>query len=275
MIQLMFIFDLLCFRELLLHQQRPFAIELSGQECPVRATTSQVCVKLCSWIRRSFAVLELKALILEAMRLSSGLPTWVSVCLYIFSSPSRTVSTTEASRWSCSEDLLLLTGARPLPSSLRLQEIQPASKWSHSMVGTAENCFFVLFCVIFFKFILCVTDIRKHTENYTWLIYSRKRLYMEVFEYTRPMMHPEPGRFYQVSPEEHEHPNPWKESFQQLVSWSPLFNFSLFVYLKYDIFKVLPSIMALQYAKHICNMPKHVTKKTQPQLPHSLNTLKK
>lgn len=47
---------------------------------------------------------------------------------------------------------------------------------------------------------------------------SRKRLYMEVFEYTRPMMHPEPGRFYQVSPEEYEHPNPWKESFQQLVS---------------------------------------------------------
>ena len=48
--------------------------------------------------------------------------------------------------------------------------------------------------------------------------FIRKRLYMEVFEYTRPMMHPEPGRFYQVSPEEHEHPNPWKESFQQLVS---------------------------------------------------------
>lgn len=41
---------------------------------------------------------------------------------------------------------------------------------------------------------------------------------MDVFEYTRPMMHPEPGRFYQVSPEEYEHPNPWKESFQQLVS---------------------------------------------------------
>lgn len=50
------------------------------------------------------------------------------------------------------------------------------------------------------------------------LYFIRKRLYMEVFEYTRPMMHPEPGRFYQVSPEEHEHPNPWKESFQQLVS---------------------------------------------------------
>ncbi|KAM6951387.1 F-box only protein 11 isoform 3-T3 [Aplochiton taeniatus] len=43
-----------------------------------------------------------------------------------------------------------------------------------------------------------------------------KRLYMEVFEYTRPMMHPEPGKFFQVSPEEHENPNPWKESFQQL-----------------------------------------------------------
>lgn len=55
-----------------------------------------------------------------------------------------------------------------------------------------------------------------------WYI-IRKRLYMEVFEYTRPMMHPEPGRFYQVSPEEHEHPNPWKESFQQLVSLSSCF----------------------------------------------------
>lgn len=40
---------------------------------------------------------------------------------------------------------------------------------------------------------------------------------MEVFEYTRPMMHPEPGKFYQINPEEYEHPNPWKESFQQLV----------------------------------------------------------
>ncbi|KAG5831349.1 hypothetical protein ANANG_G00302820 [Anguilla anguilla] len=39
---------------------------------------------------------------------------------------------------------------------------------------------------------------------------------MEVFEYTRPMMHPEPGKFYQINPEEYEQPNPWKESFQQL-----------------------------------------------------------
>uniref|UniRef100_A0A673MAZ1 DNA mismatch repair protein Msh2-like n=1 Tax=Sinocyclocheilus rhinocerous TaxID=307959 RepID=A0A673MAZ1_9TELE len=43
-----------------------------------------------------------------------------------------------------------------------------------------------------------------------------KRLYMEVFEYTRPMMHPEPGKFFQINPEEYEQPNPWKESFQQL-----------------------------------------------------------
>lgn len=49
---------------------------------------------------------------------------------------------------------------------------------------------------------------------------SRKRLYMEVFEYTRPMMHPEAGKFYQINPEEYEQPNPWKESFQQLV-WRP------------------------------------------------------
>lgn len=32
-------------RELPLHQQRPLAIEPSGHECPVRATTCQVCVK--------------------------------------------------------------------------------------------------------------------------------------------------------------------------------------------------------------------------------------
>lgn len=41
---------------------------------------------------------------------------------------------------------------------------------------------------------------------------------MEVFEYTRPMMHPETGKFYQINPEEYEQPNPWKESFQQLVN---------------------------------------------------------
>ncbi len=40
---------------------------------------------------------------------------------------------------------------------------------------------------------------------------------MEVFEYTRPMMHPESGKFFQINPEEYEQPNPWKESFQQLV----------------------------------------------------------
>lgn len=44
---------------------------------------------------------------------------------------------------------------------------------------------------------------------------------MEVFEYTRPMMHPEAGKFYQINPEEYEQPNPWKESFQQLV-WNLL-----------------------------------------------------
>nr|XP_046213328.1 F-box only protein 11-like isoform X2 [Oncorhynchus gorbuscha] len=43
-----------------------------------------------------------------------------------------------------------------------------------------------------------------------------KRLYMDVFEYTRPMMHPEAGKFFQINPEEYEQPNPWKESFQQL-----------------------------------------------------------
>lgn len=48
---------------------------------------------------------------------------------------------------------------------------------------------------------------------------------MEVFEYTRPMMHPETGKFYQINPEEYEQPNPWKESFQQLVN-----NFSALVH---------------------------------------------
>lgn len=50
---------------------------------------------------------------------------------------------------------------------------------------------------------------------------------MEVFEYTRPMMHPEAGKFYQINPEEYEHPNPWKESFQQLVTVVLILYFNL------------------------------------------------
>lgn len=68
----------------------------------------------------------------------------------------------------------------------------------------------------------CVTLKWKNSQKYInfifYLLLLRKRLYMEVFEYTRPMMHPEPGKFYQINPEEYEHPNPWKESFQQLVT---------------------------------------------------------
>lgn len=138
----------------------------------------------------------------------------VCLCLCVFSSPSRAISAAEASWWGCFEDLLLLTGTGPLSGSMCLQEIQPASQRPHPMVSAAEEMDTCLFPFWIsrplkgrqLKFILC------------GISYSRKRLYMEVFEYTRPMMHPEPGRFYQVSPEEHEHPNPWKESFQQLVS---------------------------------------------------------
>lgn len=63
----------------------------------------------------------------------------------------------------------------------------------------------------------------KHNEKgitVNMILIFRKRLYMEVFEYTRPMMHPETGKFYQINPEEYEQPNPWKESFQQLVRTS-------------------------------------------------------
>lgn len=83
---------------------------------------------------------------------------------------------------------------------------------------------------------------------------------MEVFEYTRPMMHPEPGRFYQVSPEEHEHPNPWKESFQQLVSYSSSSSLwsvvvlvvnvvlcSLFLHIKVNTVEFWTLCMGLQY----------------------------
>ena len=145
----------------------------------------------------------------------SVLTLWVCVCVS-FSSPSRAISAAEASRWGCFEDLLLLTGAGPLSGSLCLQEIQPASQRPYPMVSAAEEMEISWFLFWIsqslkcrqLKFVVCCFSL------------SRKRLYMEVFEYTRPMMHPEPGRFYQVSPEEHEHPNPWKESFQQLVSLS-------------------------------------------------------
>lgn len=58
----------------------------------------------------------------------------------------------------------------------------------------------------------------QNSNNNCCAPFFRKRLYMEVFEYTRPMMHPETGKFYQINPEEYEQPNPWKESFQQLVN---------------------------------------------------------
>ncbi|KAG9346296.1 hypothetical protein JZ751_008121 [Albula glossodonta] len=58
--------------------------------------------------------------------------------------------------------------------------------------------------------------LQNHQPRVPTLLGDMKRLYMEVFEYTRPMMHPEPGKFYQINPEEYEQPNPWKESFQQL-----------------------------------------------------------
>uniref|UniRef100_A0A8C4X197 F-box domain-containing protein n=1 Tax=Eptatretus burgeri TaxID=7764 RepID=A0A8C4X197_EPTBU len=43
-----------------------------------------------------------------------------------------------------------------------------------------------------------------------------KHLYINLFEYTWPMMHPEPKKFQQVNPDECDFPNPWKESFRQL-----------------------------------------------------------
>lgn len=42
-----------------------------------------------------------------------------------------------------------------------------------------------------------------------------KRLYMEVFEYTCPILILGPGKFCLIDPKQCEHPNPWKESFQQ------------------------------------------------------------
>lgn len=68
-----------------------------------------------------------------------------------FSSPSRAVSAAEASRWGCFEDFLLLAGTGPLSGSLCLQEIQPASKWSHPMVSAAEMmepAHFSFFCIL-------------------------------------------------------------------------------------------------------------------------------
>nr|XP_032803539.1 F-box only protein 11 isoform X3 [Petromyzon marinus] len=43
-----------------------------------------------------------------------------------------------------------------------------------------------------------------------------KQLYIDVFEYTLPMMHPEPGKFFQIHPDDYDNANPWKESFRQL-----------------------------------------------------------
>lgn len=82
------------------------------------------------------------------------------------------------------------------------------------MIYYSANIFWLVYKELYWRFYLLL--------NFQLIcaffdVYHRKRLYMEVFEYTRPMMHPEPGKFYQINPEEYEQPNPWKESFQQLV----------------------------------------------------------
>ena len=103
-----------------------------------------------------------------------------------------------------------------------------------------------------------------------FFIYSRKRLYMEVFEYTRPMMHPEPGRFFQVSPEEHEHPNPWKESFQQLVSQFPLLKLFL-CFLNY-VFNTQTIYIMIRPCNKLCPTRSQMGK--LEQFSHTLNTWK-
>lgn len=42
-------------------------------------------------------------------------------------------------------------------------------------------------------------------------------LYKDVFEYEKPLLHPDAKSFYFVSPEEQENQNSWKESFRHLA----------------------------------------------------------
>lgn len=56
-----------------------------------------------------------------------------SCCLY-FSCSCGAVSPREASGWSRSEDILLPAGAGSVPGCLRMQAIQWACKWPHSLV---------------------------------------------------------------------------------------------------------------------------------------------
>ena len=56
------------------------------------------------------------------------------------------------------------------------------------------------------------------------LIDFRRILYKDVFEYEKPLLHPDAKSFYFVSPEEQENQNSWKESFRHLVSYFSLMN---------------------------------------------------
>lgn len=49
------------------------------------------------------------------------------------------------------------------------------------------------------------------------LLYYRRTLYQDIFEYDVPLMHPEQREFKFVQPDECDLANPWKESFKQLV----------------------------------------------------------
>lgn len=59
--------------------------------------------------------------------------------------------------------------------------------------------------------------------SYCSSIMFRKRLYTEAFGYTVPMYHPQQSRFEQRELMRWKDPNPWKESFRQLVKPRVLF----------------------------------------------------
>ncbi len=127
--------DLWC-REPPLQPQKILVTELNVQECQENPRTCQVSAE-CGLSHSIVGTLSfasdqraINSLCCTASKFGLG---FFTCCLY-FSCPCGAVSPREASGWSRSEDILLPAGAGSVPGCLRMQAIQWACKWPHSLV---------------------------------------------------------------------------------------------------------------------------------------------
>ena len=84
------------------------------------------------------------------------------------------------------------------------------------LCALSDEVLLIIFSFLYEKDLSRVAQVCKRfhiiaTDTELW-----KRLYQGLFEYDIPLLHPAPGQFKFVKPEDSEYDNPWKESLKQL-----------------------------------------------------------